>query len=120
MPAARAGESETSLPYLCQPTRSLLPAEAAELVLRFDQEACRFEATVGGKGASLALLSSHQDQSSDYTVKAKAYLVSLSFEVNFILFFQAIFLFCKTVDFLRKFFLGDHSLDFLNTYVRSS
>lgn len=62
------GESETSLPYLCQPTRSLLPAEAAELVLRFDQEACRFEATVGGKGASLALLSSHQDQSSDYTV----------------------------------------------------
>uniref|UniRef100_A0A0N8BPI2 Phosphoenolpyruvate synthase n=1 Tax=Daphnia magna TaxID=35525 RepID=A0A0N8BPI2_9CRUS len=51
-------ESEESVPYLSAPTRQPSSAELEKLVLLFDEEACRFDSLVGGKGSSLALLSS--------------------------------------------------------------
>uniref|UniRef100_A0A0P6DHG3 Phosphoenolpyruvate synthase n=1 Tax=Daphnia magna TaxID=35525 RepID=A0A0P6DHG3_9CRUS len=51
-------EPEASVPYLSAPTRQPSSAELEKLVLLFDEEACRFDSLVGGKGSSLALLSS--------------------------------------------------------------
>ncbi|XP_045028647.1 putative phosphoenolpyruvate synthase [Daphnia magna] len=51
-------ESEESVPYLSAPTRQPSSAELEKLVLLFEEEACRFDSLVGGKGSSLALLSS--------------------------------------------------------------
>ena len=50
---------QTSLPFLAQPSRSLTVEETEKLVVLFNEEACRYESLVGGKGASLALLSSN-------------------------------------------------------------
>lgn len=54
---------EASLPLLSAPDREALPAESEKLVLLFNEEACRFEGLVGGKGASLSLLTSTMDNS---------------------------------------------------------
>ena len=48
---------EISSPYLAAPSRSLTAAENGKIVLLFGEEACRYESLVGGKGSSLALLS---------------------------------------------------------------
>jgi len=50
---------QTSLPFLAQPSRSLTVEETEKLVVLFNEEACRYESLVGGKGASLALLSTN-------------------------------------------------------------
>ena len=57
-------ETPESLPYLTAPSRPLTSAENEKLVLLFAEEACRFECLVGGKGSSLALMSS-LDSSAD-------------------------------------------------------
>lgn len=49
-------ESDVSLPYLCSPQRPPSSTESDKLVLLFTDEACRYESLVGGKGSSLALL----------------------------------------------------------------
>ena len=49
---------ETSVPYLSAPKRQPSSAETEKLVLLFNKEACRFDSLVGGKGSSLALLTS--------------------------------------------------------------
>lgn len=46
----------TSLPS-CAPTRGPSKSEQEKLVLMFNEEACKFESLVGGKGSSLAVLS---------------------------------------------------------------
>ncbi|KAI9559139.1 hypothetical protein GHT06_015928 [Daphnia sinensis] len=51
-------EAEVSVPYLSAPRRQPSSAEVEKLVLLFNEEACRFDGLVGGKGSSLALLSS--------------------------------------------------------------
>lgn len=48
---------QASLPYLAGPSRSLTEVESEKVVLLFNEEACRYEHLVGGKGCSLALLS---------------------------------------------------------------
>ena len=52
-------EAEVSVPYLSAPSREPSSAETEKLVLMFDEEACRFDSLVGGKGSSLALLSTN-------------------------------------------------------------
>jgi len=52
---------KVSSPYLAAPSRAITPAEDAKIVLLFNEEACRFERLVGGKGSSLALLSSYKE-----------------------------------------------------------
>lgn len=52
-------DAEISVPYLGSPTRPPASAEEEKLVLLFNEEACRFDSLVGGKGSSLALLSSN-------------------------------------------------------------
>lgn len=56
-------EPELSIPYHVAPTRKPTQTECEKLVLLFNEEACRFEELVGGKGASLAVLSSNVDSS---------------------------------------------------------
>jgi hypothetical protein len=51
--------NEVSVPYLSAPNREPSSSETEKLVLLFNEEACRFESLVGGKGSSLALLSSN-------------------------------------------------------------
>ena len=51
--------NEVSVPYLSVPNREPSSSETEKLVLLFNEEACRFESLVGGKGSSLALLSSN-------------------------------------------------------------
>jgi phosphoenolpyruvate synthase/pyruvate phosphate dikinase len=48
-----------SVPNLSAPNREPSSSETEKLVLLFNEEACRFESLVGGKGSSLALLSSN-------------------------------------------------------------
>ena len=52
-------ENEVSVPYLSAPNRVPSSSETEKLVLLFNEEACRFDSLVGGKGSSLALLSSN-------------------------------------------------------------
>ena len=52
-------ESQVSVPYMGAPLREPTSAETEKLVLLFNEEACRFDSLVGGKGSSLALLSSN-------------------------------------------------------------
>lgn len=52
-------EPELSIPYHVAPPRKPTQPEAEKLVLLFNEEACRFDELVGGKGASLAVLSSN-------------------------------------------------------------
>lgn len=54
-----AVDEEVSLVHLAAPDRCPSHSEKEKLVLTFGEEACRFESLVGGKGASLALLSSN-------------------------------------------------------------
>lgn len=52
-------ENQVSVPYMGPPSRQPTSAEVEKLVLLFNEEACRFDSLVGGKGSSLALLSSN-------------------------------------------------------------
>ena len=52
-------KAEVSVPYLSAPSREPSSTETEKLVLMFDEEACRFDSLVGGKGSSLALLSTN-------------------------------------------------------------
>lgn len=56
-------EPELSIPYLIAPSRKPTLGETEKLVLLFNEEACRFDGLVGGKGASLAVLSSNVQSS---------------------------------------------------------
>ena len=51
-------DAQVSSPYLAAPSRFLTSAEQEKLVLLFSEEACQYESLVGGKGSSLALMSS--------------------------------------------------------------
>lgn len=52
-------DAQVSLPYLAEPSRYLTREENEKVVLFFNQEACRYQSLVGGKGSSLALLSAN-------------------------------------------------------------
>lgn len=51
--------AEVSVPHLGAACSKLSSAQSEKLVLGFNEEACRLDSLVGGKGSSLALLSSN-------------------------------------------------------------